>query len=165
MSIVNVTNLAQASVGKKINPQYQTGLFYIQFGVRFDLPPSDFVDDTTAQLMAELLNGQVVKLKPRVVWNFGQVNNTPLSNLPLQNFIAFPGQNGAPSSNDLLVVNGGDLAQACTQGVYFMPQELYTEQAISYLIPGSQMSPEATAYTSPVQSWPVQPIYWYTPGT
>jgi len=168
MSVVNVTALAQAVMQKKINPFYVTGLVYWQFGIEIGCYAPDFVDTATADLMASLLGGEVVQLFPRGNWCYGQVNNiAPGLILPLQNFVAFPKQPGAPTPSSLLVVNGGDLAQACTQAVYFMPQELYTEQAISYLIPNSTMSAAAQAAlaTSPVNSWPKQPVYWYTPPT
>jgi hypothetical protein len=67
-----------------------------------------------------------------------------------------------------LVINGGDLGQACTQADDFgMPQEQFTEISIAYLIPGAAMSPEATAAFPgcPMAAWPAAPVYWYTPPT
>jgi len=66
----------------------------------------------------------------------------------------------------VVVINGGDLAQAAEQGSSVLPQEVAKELLLSYLIPGSTMSQAAqdALPSSPVASLPAQPVYWFTPS-
>jgi hypothetical protein len=164
---ISVTALAQAAVAGKIVPLYQSDNYYYNWGIRIGLPKLSFVDPNTAQQMADLLGGQVLPLPAREVWPMNNPNGSIPPNVPDELFISFANMPNAPTAGALLVVNGGDLAQACTQNFSFgLPQEEATEQTIAYLIPGSTMSPQATAALpeSPISTWPPQPQYWYYPS-
>jgi hypothetical protein len=167
---ISVTALAQAAALKQINPTYKTGQYLYQMWggvlVAIGLPPLDFVDDLTAAQMAQLLGGKVYVLPARTVWPNGNPNGYMPPNVPGQNFIGFAGMPTAPNSGDILLVNGGDLAQVCTQAYYFGVPEEDKEQALAYLIPSATMSEQAQADLagSPILQWASQPQYWWNPN-
>jgi hypothetical protein len=165
---ISVTALAQAAAARQLQPQYLAGQGFWFWGTFMGLPPLSFVDDTTAAKMATLLGGQVIKLTAREVWPYGNPNGPMQPNVPLENFIAWDNQTGAPQPNSLLVINAGDLADTCTQGFTFgLPLEEALEQSLFYLIPGSTMSQQAQNDwgNSPVSARPVKQPCWYTPTT
>ena len=169
MSAINVSALAQAGASGQLHPQYNVVIPYYQWGIPLTAYPPDCVDDTTNEQMANLLGGAGIKLQPRGLWRDGQPNTSIVPVAAAQNFVAFADQPNAPTPTSLLVVNGGDLAQAATQWSSVLPQEISREIGIAWLIQGATMSPAAQAAlpSSPQANWPsiqaLGMVYWYTP--
>jgi hypothetical protein len=169
MSAIIVTALANAGANGQIKPVFPDNppvIFQPPFGMTTD-EPLDYCDDATTAQIAKLLNGQAIKVPARSFWRNADPSRLTVSNaslVPLQNYVGFAGQSGAPSGA-LMIVNAGDIAIAAGRGYYFMPRELAVEEVLAAMIPGATMSDAAAAAlpTSPVSMWGNLAPIWYVP--
>ena len=162
LSGVDVSALAQAMANHQIQPSYISGNFwypgYMTPGTKDPLPDQKFATDATAQQIAGLLGGSVVKDVP----NLAQVTPGQIwqgTGVPNANYIELP---------DGTRVNAGDIAAVSqlSPSIYGLSTLCGYEQILTMTIPGAelgsgcQQNPASNQVNAPVPVvQPSPPVY------